>query len=422
MENLVNCLKLGYNRNITTLTEIMDSKLNQQQRLAYNNIISPITTIVTGSAGTGKTFVLSQAVNELLSQNKKILICSPTHQSLKVIKKAVDITHPNLVFKTIASTLVKFPWMDSNSGDTYFSRGKLSKVLQQSDYIFIDEISSVSERDFSLICGLSHIKNVNIFGDFAQLLPVKQKQIRLENLSIKYSHINLTEQMRNTSDIESLAEENREKISLPKQSSKNIKLLKSEDKLLETFLLNLEKSENPLSMCYLAYTNKVVEKISSKISLQKFPYLRLSSNYNKIAKNGDILEVIKNPSETISDDDFGFKYKILEVKHLETETFFSLHYVDNYNFGILNQGREKLKSLLPHIKDAKYSKIILDQIKYLDSFPTFSSPFVLTVHKSQGSTYNEVYINSHDILKSTNKKRLMYVAISRAKEKLYLSH
>jgi exodeoxyribonuclease-5 len=400
----------------------MTQKLNNQQLIAYNSIISPITTIVTGSAGTGKTFVLSTAVKELLSQDKKVLICSPTHQSLKVVKGAINLSHPNLIFKTIASTLVKFPWMDSNSGDTYFSRGKLSKVLQQSDYIFVDEISSVSERDFSLICGLSHIKNINLFGDFAQLLPVKQKQIKLSNLSVKYSHINLIEQMRNTSDIESLAEENREKISLPRQSTKNIKLLKSEDKLLEIFLKNLEKSDNPLSMCYLAFTNKVVEKISSKISLQKFPYLRLNSNYNKFAKNGDILQVIKNPEEIIKDNDFGFEYKILEVKHLETETFFSLHYVDNSNFEILNQRREKLKSLLPHINDVKYSKIILDQIKYLDSFPTFSSPFVLTVHKSQGSTYQEVYINSHDILKSTNKKRLMYVAISRAKEKLYMSH
>jgi exodeoxyribonuclease-5 len=400
----------------------MTLKLNNQQRLAYNSIISPITTIITGSAGTGKTFVLSATVKELLSRDKKVLICSPTHQSLKVIKKAVNLSHVNLTFKTVASVLVKFPWMDSNSGDTYFSRGKLSKVLQQSDYIFVDEISSVSERDFSLICGLSHIKNINLFGDFAQLLPVKQKQIKLSNLTVKYSHINLTEQMRNTSDIESLAEENREKISLPRQSTKNIKLLKSEDKLLEIFLKNLEKSDNPLSMCYLAFTNKVVEKISSQISLQKFPYLRLNSNYNKFAKNGDILQVIKNPEEIIRDNDFGFEYKILEVKHLETETFFSLHYVDNSNFEILTQRREKLKSLLAHIKDAKYSKIILDQIKYLDSFPTFSSPFVLTVHKSQGSTYQEVYINSHDILKSTNKKRLMYVAISRAKEKLYMSH
>lgn len=396
--------------------------LNHLQKLAFESILSPTTTIITGSAGTGKTHVLSIAVKELLSQGKNILICSPTHQSLKVIKGALRINHHNLIFKTIASALVKFPWMDSNSGDTYFSSGKLSKVLQKSDYIFIDEISSVSERDFSLICGLSQVKVVNMFGDFAQLLPVKQKQIRLENLSMKFSHINLIEQMRNKSDIEEWAERNREKISLPQQSTKNIKLLKSEDKLLETFLNNLEKSDNPLSMCYLAYTNKVVEKISAKISLQRFPYLRLNSNYNKIAKNGDILEVIKNPQETILDSDFKFQYKILEVKHLETDTFISLHYVDKSNYEILNQSREKLKSLLPHIKDAKYSKIILDQIKYLDSFPTFSSPFVLTVHKSQGSTYDEVYINSHDILKSTNKKRLMYVAISRAKNKLFMSH
>ena len=34
-----------------------------------------------------------------------------------------------------------------------------------------------------------------------------------------------------------------------------------------------------------------------------------------------------------------------------------------------------------------------NQIKYLESFPEFNSPFCLTVHKSQGSTYNKVFIN-----------------------------
>jgi len=395
--------------------------LNPLQQKAYDRIIEKGSNIITGSAGTGKTFVLSKSVNSLVELGHKVLICSPTHQSLKVIRKALDISHPNVVFKTLASTLARFPMLNKDSGDTFFVKGKLTKVIRESDYIFIDEISSVSDKDLRIILALSKIKKINLFGDMSQLLPVRQKSICLSNIK-GFSHINLIQQMRNKSDIEELAEKNREKIYLPNPNhkSKNIISCGNEEKLLSNFLERLNKSNNPLDICYLAFTNNTVDYVSSKICINKYPYLRINTNYNSFTKNGDILKIVSKESINNVDSKFNFSYDVLVVEHLENNHLFHINYVDRENYLIISKAIKNIKESIKHTSDIEYKQFLFSELEYLQSFPTFSSPFVLTVHKSQGSTFNEVFINTKDILRSTNKKRLMYVAISRAKNKLFL--
>ena len=57
--------------------------------------------------------------------------------------------------------------------------------------------------------------------------------------------------------------------------------------------------------------------------------------------------------------------------------------------------------------------------------------FCSTVHKSQGSTYNHIFLDLKDILKTSQNKyrnasylddrpKLLYTAVSRASEKVYL--
>ena len=56
-------------------------------------------------------------------------------------------------------------------------------------------------------------------------------------------------------------------------------------------------------------------------------------------------------------------------------------------------------------------------------FPSFSSPYVLTVHKSQGSDYQSVWINCPDILRNKNaleRDRLLYTAVTRSRKNLSL--
>lgn len=56
-------------------------------------------------------------------------------------------------------------------------------------------------------------------------------------------------------------------------------------------------------------------------------------------------------------------------------------------------------------------------------FSTFSSPYVITVHKAQGSDYQNVWVDCADIFKNRNvqeRERILYTAVTRSKENLAL--
>ena len=67
-----------------------------------------------------------------------------------------------------------------------------------------------------------------------------------------------------------------------------------------------------------------------------------------------------------------------------------------------------------------------DHLTFNDLVLCIDFPYAMTVHKSQGSTYDEVYIDSDDLYKCAENNfslylKLLYVAISRAKHDVFMS-
>lgn len=120
--------------------------------------------------------------------------------------------------------------------------------------------------------------------------------------------------------------------------------------------------------------------------------------------------------------------KIEEVKRIKSiirENNDGTVKIKTYDNGIynvyLNQNsyRERLKKLAEEsIKSNDWSKYFFYKKTVLDIRDVYAS----TVHSSQGSTYKDVFINLRNIYKYSdeNLMRLVYVAVSRAKEKVYL--
>ena len=60
---------------------------------------------------------------------------------------------------------------------------------------------------------------------------------------------------------------------------------------------------------------------------------------------------------------------------------------------------------------------------YIYPFANVNYGYSITVHKAQGSTFRDVFIDMEDIIKNQNEnemKRCLYTAISRTSHKLYL--
>ncbi|CAJ0908479.1 3670_t:CDS:2 [Entrophospora sp. SA101] len=124
---------------------------------------------ITGSAGTGKSYVTRLIVNDLISKRKKFLLMAPT-----------GIAAQNIGGQTIHSTL---RIQESNSGykTLAFSDTQFFKQLQKIDILIIEEISMVSALLFTFISEMFAKIHENTIafgglsviavGDLAQLPP-----------------------------------------------------------------------------------------------------------------------------------------------------------------------------------------------------------------------------------------------------------
>ena len=154
-----------------------------------------------GYAGSGKTFVTTKIIKNLVSEKKidHVFICASTHQALNVIsshfRATLTVQEEIEFFKTInCMTLQKLleykPVIDNESGKKIFKASTESKFLKkvESKLIIIDECSMISKgmiEDIKKYVELYHIK-VIFLGDEAQLPPVD------EPISIVFSSVPVT--------------------------------------------------------------------------------------------------------------------------------------------------------------------------------------------------------------------------------------
>jgi hypothetical protein len=114
---------------------------------------------IDGRAGTGKSYLVNRIMDELRTQSKKFMGFSPTNKGARIIGG-----------HTIHSIYYKY---QSN-------KSKLFTMIEPLEYIFIDEVSMMTEEFYQLFILIKrtfyHIKFI-IAGDFGQLPPVQDDWI-----------------------------------------------------------------------------------------------------------------------------------------------------------------------------------------------------------------------------------------------------
>lgn len=176
-----------------------------------------------GFAGTGKTFVISYFVKQILSDNKvdQIFICAPTHKALNVIESYFksnitqsdyNIIFPKISFMTIHKLFEFQPIISAKDGVKGFKSNRESRFLKQMNrkLVIIDECSMISkDMDMEI---KKHIELYQFkcmyLGDEMQLPPVGEtNSVVFSNLHPTYKyHTVLNEIMRTkSSDIKKVS-------------------------------------------------------------------------------------------------------------------------------------------------------------------------------------------------------------------------
>ena len=388
----------------------------------------------TGYAGTGKSTALLELVKTLDTDTSVVL--APTHKALSRLRHEIE---SDIELKTIHSLLGWIPGINEDAKhighiDTVI---KLDKGINEYKNIVIDEAGMMSEDMIVTIVSRLEALNdyetdhitIHLFLDPYQLLPVRGIQIQTDHSFTT----NLTTQHRSESPdvvnlftkfVNYLEGTNTTDLSTP--DSDNVIIVDS-----------IEEFKKPDRL--LAYTNQAV------------------GFYNKlIAAKFDIHSFIGQTVQLGNQID---TYKVDDYYEPSIDQL-----LDHYNTGKLVLQNSQINKLylaenLQALLDNQYIKFILtnhrvipvvegigfanevrnvakqaaieDKKAFKDVYAlgrafTMDYTFASTVHKAQGSEFDRVWVNKSDIQKSIfrgsykNYARLMYVAISRAKQKIFI--
>ncbi len=424
---------------------------------------------ITGQAGTGKTTILYDIVELLLHDKIPHVVCAYTHKAANVLRsklpKETDI-------RTLHSFLRKRPGINENAKthshmNTTTQFGEPQKI----QLLIVDEFSMVGEKDVLSIgelqdpdyTGNPEMKVLYV-GDPFQIPPVGAPQV-LNPERCKY-HAHLTqvhrqEENSNLLDIicqivDMIDTGETTKLEPNPQFQRGVNIIS-----VYTQLLHQNKDAQ-----MLAYTNRRVQQLNQLIynqvkSFLPNPMMRWCPTLKQMIEwSSDItpesIDILNTPS---GDMIWGSKYKTLEhlVNMSNSYPIEFGRFVDDegesltlaYVFGhgdyndivkslktqavevnqqIPSQNPKKWAQAHPHHKlSRRRAKIWRDLLTFMDCVVCVDYPFAMTVHKSQGSTYDYVLIDNEDlsITKAYSMEtylKLLYVGVSRASKAVFLNN
>jgi len=451
-------LKIMLNIEQQELKERLLSFLNSSQNGYFG---------IYGAGGTGKTFTICHTIHDYKG---KILFLGATNKVTNVLKDSLfksNYFKPTTI-KTIDSFL-KFKITRDHENKQTISYSFPSKN-EIPDLIIIDEISLISFQKFNLLEQLKNDCKFILLGDYLQLPPIEEErenvtrnedgfQVSKIFLSIpKENTFTLTIQNRQKTDSDlgkmisnfrKFMNVNINPISLATKKRNDIDIFYYD--IHDKKLTEIIKENNCVAVCFknlsvlnfnwLIGSTKSMKKDYRLNEINIGDSLMFDQFYNsKETKfyTSNIIEVInieKNCNERFYIKDGMIKtiiFNKIKVKN-SVNKIEEIRYIHGGLYGqngggVTQSVYGQRKTYLEHIKKNKNlneNKSFLKDLNtrfadYQNSFAKLKRPYAITCHKAQGSTYDVVIIPVYDyfMMNFKDANQLLYVALSRAKEKI----
>jgi len=453
----------------------MEITLTEQQQEIHDKVIEHLKEVrngdifgehhflsLAGAAGTGKSTLIKYIVKTLLKMNWKIAITGPTHQSVKVVRNIIGISHRNLKFASVHSFLGLKPGeINPETGERKFKRESSNKkrsdiAKEKFDLVINDESSMVSHEMFKFIkeemYQYNRVQSFLFAGDLFQLLPVEQKVDLGEYVHSIYNnnnvnHYTLTKLLRQK-DMETIdfVVKIRDMI-----KNKNTKfdlfnyLINERDKVKhdnvifyktkKDFIGNFIKDERLgiTDDCIFTFTNKDVETYNEKIRnyyvktegiipeihpLDLFVVQESTQDDLEFSQSGFVnSEILKLKRSNF--EDFNFKGKIFKGYKCTTDDDRKFNMIAKESEEDYKRACELLKANAIKTKNRENWKMYYD---LLGLFLTVKYHYASTTHKAQGSSYVNAWVDMTDLgyVDDDTLLRLFYVACTRAKNKIHI--
>jgi len=438
--------------------------LNTEQQKIFDDIINQIKMyfedgsfgsdyfMITGRAGTGKSFLTAELVKYFSStkeSSKKVQVSALTHKALKELKSKLSQSKVNLGDLLGISTLHSYfniaPKI-TKEGLQVFEVQKFKKAPKKCSILFVDESSMIDEALFDIIQKQSFLYNIVIFvGDEFQLNPVNNTDFNIfkHNSLRTYTLNNIVRQAQDNPIIK-LASKIVDKIKakdyadksycikeiIKAQDNKHIVVKESEKEFIKDYYNRVHSDNNKPILDSKFYETVILSYTNKNVNMYNNIAKRIYKNSNtvNIIDKGDLL-ILQEPSfdkflkgviQFQNNDEF-YVTDLKETQHMNIDIYEAYQNEDFIRIikpSGINMYNMMLKSLADSAKkNPRNWKAFYD---FKAEFTEIKQAFSCTVHKAQGSTVQEAFVDLRGMPWSQSIDlafRLTYVALTRASEK-----
>lgn len=420
-------------------------RLSEQQQLALQQLQQFVEGaeslfVLEGYAGTGKTTLLQAFVAQLQQAGdiRSIVFSAFTNKATKVLAQMMLDWGLRVDCLTCCQLLGLRPQIDPETGEQEFIPDKdQPSSFGKYDLVIVDECSMVNQNLWQLL-----IMEVSCFhpsvqilfvGDSAQLPPINeicsQTFVSIPNKAL------LTDVIRYGGDIGVLAESIRSNLDahrLPDlqtdlsddqtEGTVILKPLDWERQLVRAFRCDRSQSD-PDYVRALAYTNRCVNALNSRIrdaifgsDVPRFvPGERLIAVHPIFGTEDEIL--MQTSSECVVEEVWEDTSQGWRIWSLFVETDANLVFW----LRVLHESEQRrFKRSLNKLAEAKQWQ---EFWSLKQCFASVNYSYALTIHKAQGSTFQNVFVDLPDTMRNRNvreRNQLLYVAVTRAAKRLFI--
>ena len=404
--------------------------------------------LLTGHAGSGKTYLMQRLTKNMLAKKRRIVLSAPTHKAVAVLaRKLAEANIWDVPCRTIHSILSLTP--KPRTDRLVFERERDAEPVT-ANVVVVDECSMVSEDLYRHI--KRHLPNAFVLfvGDPAQLPPVGE--VESQTFATK-NRSHLTTIVRQAVGNPILAAagiirasqggpadmswcapsavENKHGIFLPADAA---------HRWMKKAFTSPEFDADPDSFRYLAWTNSRVRQVNELIRAWRYgsniptPFMPGESALFRAPVIIDDSMIFANNQEArvVAIERSTFTHDIEEADRVSkwTASIPSWRITLRDDEGVeksihMHADEHEFQRVVERIKDeAAESRLRWKHLhEFQQSLAQLQSVYCLTVHRSQGSTFQTAFLDLPDIRRreKTNlleAQQMLYVAVTRPSQRL----
>lgn len=392
---------------------------------------------IKGSAGTGKTTLVKHLVEEAVSGGyfSKVILTAPTNKAAKVLSSKCGVA-ARTIHSLLGMTMV------DNEDRQELVQSREPKLGRGSVLILIDEASMVGEELMGVlegVLGLHRSAKVLFVGDPYQLNPIGEGQSR----SFGCRGVELVEVMRQAEGSKIIELAHHVKMTNHMNINELIKYHNGGDievmRNRVDWMKRMVEAQKGEGVAAIAWRNVRVGEINAKVRRELLGVDSDASyvvgerllTYQPLMEVGSKVVALENSSEVtvtgvyrtrLSFDEAGVVfdgYRLLGESGGKEVQFTVAADREALN-AYLKVAATAAKALPSPARGVAFKKRFFD---VRDAFLDVRHAYAMTSHKSQGSTFREVYVDANDIFVNREvleRQRSLYVAVTRASEKVII--